>query len=231
MNKARTVTMFAPYLLVSVIHLVALATGAIAIADFTKPVLMVLLFVAFLFSLPQVRGEVALLGSLGILLSWIGDVTLSSPDDIGFLIGLGFFLLAHVAYVILFLRKLRMRRLRPLAVVYVAWLIALVVVLAPHLGSLLIPVAVYGLVLCTMGALALHCNRWIAGGGALFVISDSLLGLNNFLPGFELWQTDFLIMLSYLAAQGLMAFGVLRWAWTRRELDPAAAETTVHVAA
>jgi uncharacterized membrane protein YhhN len=231
MNKARTVTMFAPYLFVSVIHLVALATGATAIADFTKPVLMVLLFVAFLFSLPQVRGEVAVLGSLGILLSWLGDTTLSSPDGIGFLVGLGFFLLAHVAYVILFLHKLRMRRFRPLAFVYVAWLIALVVVLAPYLGSLLIPVAVYGLVLCTMGALALHCNRWIAAGGALFVISDSILGLNNFLPGFELWQTDFLIMFSYLAAQGFIAFGVLRWAWTNHELDSAVAETAVHVAA
>lgn len=231
MNKARTVTMFAPYLLVSVIHLAALATGATAVSDFTKPVLMVLLFVAFLFSLPQVRGEVALLGSFGILLSWIGDVTLSSPDGIGFLVGLGFFLLAHVAYVILFLRRLRMRRLRPLAVVYIAWWIALVAVLAPNLGSLLIPVAVYGLVLCAMGALALHCNRWIAVGGALFAISDSLLGLNNFLPGFGLWQTDFLIMLSYLAAQGFIAFGVLRWAWAKHKLDSASAEATVRVVA
>jgi uncharacterized membrane protein YhhN len=231
MNKARTVTMFVPYLLVSVIHLVALATGATAVSDFTKPVLMVLLFVAFLFSLPQVRGEVALLGSLGILLSWIGDVTLSSPDGIGFLVGLGFFLLAHVAYVLLFLRRLRTQRFRPLAVVYIAWWIALVVVLSPNLGSLFIPVAVYGLVLCAMGALALHCNRWIAAGGALFVISDSLLGLNNFLPGFGLWQTDFLIMLSYLAAQGFIVFGALRWAWAKHELDSAAAETTVRVAA
>jgi uncharacterized membrane protein YhhN len=231
MNKARTLTMFVPYLLVCVIHLVALAAGATAVADFTKPVLMVLLFVAFLFSLPQVRGEVAVLGSLGILLSWIGDVTLSSPDGIGFLVGLGFFMLAHLAYVTLFLRGLRMRRLRPLAVVYAAWLVALIVVLAPHLGSLLVPVVVYGIVLCTMGALALHCNRWIAVGGAFFVISDSLLGLHNFLPGFELWQTDLLIMLSYLAAQGLIAFGVLRWAWTKRELDSPAADTTVQFAA
>ena len=99
------------------------------------------------------------------------------------------------------------------------------VVLAPHLGSLLIPVAVYGLVLCAMGSLALHCNRWIALGGALFVISDTLLGLHNFLPGFALWQIDFLIMLSYLAAQALFAFGVLRWAWTIREVGSAPAET------
>jgi uncharacterized membrane protein YhhN len=136
-----------------------------------------------------------------------------------------------VAYVTLFLRGLRTRSIRPLAVIYAAWLVALIVVLAPHLGSLLIPVSVYGLVLCAMGALALHCNRWIAVGGAFFVISDSLLGLHNFLPGFELWPTDFLIMLSYLAAQGLIAFGVLRWAWAKRELDSPAVDTTVQFAA
>lgn len=231
MNKARTVTMFAPYLLVGVIHLVALATGATAVSDFTKPVLMVLLFVAFLFSLPSTRGEAALLGSLAILLSWIGDATLSSPDNVGFLIGLGFFLLAHVAYAILFLRRLRMRRFRPLAFVYAAWWLVLVLLLAPHLGALLAPVAVYGLVLCAMGALALHCNRWVAAGGAFFVVSDSLLGLHNFLPGFELWQADFLIMLGYLVAQGLIAFGVLRWAWARLQSDSAPAGTAARTAA
>jgi uncharacterized membrane protein YhhN len=215
MNKARALTMFAPYLLVGIIHLVALAAGASAVSDFTKPLLMVLLLVAFLFSLPTLRSELALLGSLGILLSWAGDVTLASPGDLGFLVGLGFFLLAHVAYIVLFLRRLRVRRLRPIALVYLGWWVGLVVVLAPHLGPLLVPVAVYGLVLGTMGAVGLSCNRWIAAGGALFVVSDSLLGLNRFLPGFELWQVDLLIMLSYLAAQGLIAFGAIRMAWKR----------------
>lgn len=214
MTKARTITMFAPYLLVGIVHLVALAVGATAIADFTKPILMVLLFVAFLFLLPQVRGEVALLGSLGILLSWLGDTTLSSPGGVGFVVGLGFFLLAHLAYVVLFLRT-RRSRFRLLSIVYPAWWIVLVLLLDPHLGSLLVPVVVYGLVLCAMGAVALHCNGWIAAGGALFVVSDSLLGLHGFLPGFWLWQADFWIMLSYLAAQGLIAFGMLRSVWTR----------------
>lgn len=215
MNKTRVLTVFIPYLLVSVIHLVALAIDATQVSTFTKPLLMPLLLAAFLFSLPSIRSELALLGSLGILFSWAGDVTLASPGDLGFLVGLGFFLLAHVAYIVLFLRKLRMRRLRPVALVYLAWWVALVVVLAPHLGSLLIPVAVYGLVLGTMGAIGLSCNRWIAIGGALFVVSDTLLGLNRFLPGFGLWQVGTAIMLTYLAAQGLIAFGAIRMSWKR----------------
>jgi uncharacterized membrane protein YhhN len=215
MNKARVLTVFVPYLTASVIHLVALAVDATQIATFTKPLLMPLLLAAFLFSLPRIRSELALLGSLGILFSWAGDVALAAPGDLGFLVGLGFFLLAHIAYITLFLRKLRMRRLRPVALVYLAWWVALVVVLGPHLGSLLIPVALYGLVLGAMGAIGLSCNRWIAIGGALFVISDTLLGLNRFLPGFELWQIDTAIMLTYLAAQGFIAFGAIRASWVR----------------
>lgn len=230
MSKARTITMFAPYLVVSVIHLLAITAGATTIAGFTKPILMVLLAVAFLFSLPQVRGEVALLGSLGILLSWLGDTTLSSPEGLGFLIGLGFFLLAHIAYVVLFLRRLRTRSFRPLSVIYLVWWILLVLLLAPHLGSLLGPVVVYGLVLCAMGTLALHCNRWIAVGGALFVISDSLLGLDNFMPGFSLWQAGFFIMLSYLLAQGCIVFGTLRWVWAVRRRDAVSQPSEVRAA-
>ncbi|MCB1281629.1 MAG: lysoplasmalogenase, partial [Salinibacterium sp.] len=75
------------------------------------------------------------------------------------------------------------------------------------------PVAVYGLVLGGMGALALGCNSLAAIGGVLFVTSDTLLGLNKFHPGFELWQVDTLIMLTYIAAQGLIALGVVGWAW------------------
>ena len=215
MNKARVLTVFVPYLIVSVVHLVALAIDADQVSTFTKPLLMPLLLAAFLFSLPRIRSELALLGSLGILFSWAGDVTLASPGDLGFLVGLGFFLLAHVAYIALFLRKLRMRRLRQVALVYFAWWVALVVVLAPHLGSLLVPVAVYGLVLGAMGAIGLSCNRWIAIGGALFVVSDTLLGLNRFLPGFDLWQVDTTIMLTYLVAQGFIAFGAIRMSWAR----------------
>lgn len=215
MNRTRTVAVFTPYVLVGLVHLVALAIDAEQLSTFTKPLPMPLLLAAFLFSLPRIRSEIALLGSLGILFSWAGDVSLASPGELGFLVGLGFFLLAHVAYIVLFLRKLRMRRLRPAALVYLAWWVALVVVLAPHLGSLLVPVAVYGLVLGAMGAIGLSCNRWIAIGGALFVVSDTLLGLHKFLPGFDFWQIDFLIMLSYIGAQGLIAYGAIRMAWKR----------------
>lgn len=214
MNKARIATVFAPYAVVSIVYLVAQVMGADAVTDFVKPLLMPTLLAGFLFALPRVRSEIAILGSIAIVFSWLGDVTLGSVGEIWFLVGLGFFLLAHVAYVVLFLRRLRTRPFSPLALIYVAWWVGLVVVLWPHLGSLLIPVAVYGIVLGAMGAIGLSCNRWIALGGALFVVSDSLLGLNRFHPDFELPFVHVLIMLTYIAAQGLIAYGAVRIAYT-----------------
>jgi len=227
MNKTRTIIMFVPFLVVGIIHIVALAVGATALSGFTKPLLMLLLLAAFLFSLPRVRSEIALLGALGIILSWVGDVSLASPGGLGFLIGLGFFLLAHVAYILLFWRKLRTRKLPIVAAIYPLWWIGLVVVLAPHLGNLLIPVAVYGLVLGSMGALALRSDIRIAIGGALFVVSDTLLGLDRFLPGFDLWQVSAMIMTTYIAAQGLIAYGVIRMAWSRGVVDSKARSADV----
>lgn len=214
MNKARIATVFVPYLVVSIVYLVAQYVGADSVTDFTKPLLMPTLLAGFLFALPRIRSEIAVLGTIAITLSWLGDITLGSVGEIWFLVGLGFFLLAHVAYVALFLRQLRTGPPNWWALVYAAWWVGLVVVLWPHLGNLLIPVAVYGLVLGAMGAIGLSCNRWIAIGGALFVVSDSLLGLNRFHPEFELPLVHVLIMLTYIAAQGLIAYGAIRTAYT-----------------
>lgn len=218
--RLRTLVLFTPYAVVGILHIGALALDLVALSTFTKPLLMPLVLAGLLFALPRWRTQVALLASLAILFSWAGDVALASTGELAFLVGLGFFLLAHIAYLVVFLRKLRMVKLPTLAIVYALWWLGLVVVLAPHLGSLLIPVAVYGLVLGAMGALALRCDIRIAVGGALFVISDTLLGLDRFLPGFDLWQVHALILATYIGAQGLIALGIVRWAWRNVGRDP-----------
>lgn len=224
MNKARVATVFAPYILVSVVYLVAQYLGHDEVTDFVKPLLMPVLLVGVLFAVPRVRSELAILVTLALVLSWLGDVTLGSVGEIWFLVGLGFFLLAHVAYLVLFTRRLKQAPIHTWALAYLVWWVALVAILWPHLGNLLVPVAVYGLVLGLMGAVALSCNRWIAVGGALFVVSDTLLGVNRFHPDFEWPLVHVVIMLTYLAAQGLIAYGAIRTAYAidaRRVREPA----------
>jgi uncharacterized membrane protein YhhN len=65
-------------------------------------------------------------------------------------------------------------------------------------------------VLTAMAAFASRCNREVAWGGALFVVSDSILAVNRFLPDAGIPLPDILIMATYLAAQTLIVLGLLR---------------------
>jgi uncharacterized membrane protein YhhN len=213
---------FIPYLLVTFLHLYSKLVADEALDTFTKPLLMPVLLVGVLFALPAWRSRIALLLAIALAFSWLGDVSLLYSGNVGFLTGLGFFLLAHVAYLVL-LAGIRRRPLHWGMAVYAVWWVGLVLLLAPHLGVLLVPVAVYGLVLGAMAAWALLGNRWVAVGGALFLISDTLLGLNRFLPGFVFPEVDFTIMLTYTAGQALIAWGAVVFVRSRTEaLQPPA---------
>lgn len=201
---------FVPYAVVGSLHLLALFMGWSAVSTPTKWMLMPLLLVGLLVGLPKLRTGVALWGTLGILFSWAGDVLLGSPGDGGFLLGLGGFFVAHVMYLVLFLGPLRSRRLPTAALVYIVWWLILVLVLAPHLGGLLIPVAIYGLVLGAAAAFAWGTNRVTAVGGVLFAASDTMLAFKMFYPGFAVWQQDFVIMLFYIVGQALIIAGAVR---------------------
>ncbi|WEO77072.1 lysoplasmalogenase [Cryobacterium sp. SO2] len=196
---------FLPILVVGVIHLGAILLSLPEVVEWTKPLLMPALVVGLVWGAPQRRSPVIVLGVLALTLSWLGDVTLR-----WFVVGLVFFLLAHIAYLVLFATRLAVRRVRWWAIAYALWLVILLTILGPQTGSLLIPVIAYGTVLCSMAAVASRCNGWVAWGGAVFVVSDSILAANKFLPGAGIPAADFLIMLTYLAAQTLIVGGLLR---------------------
>ena len=214
-TTGRLLVAFAPYLAVAIVHLVTLVAGADDAARLSKLLLMPALALAAVVVLRPLRGAAAWLLLAAIVLSWGGDASLTLEGEWWFIVGLGSFLLAHLAYIALFLRLAatatgRRRRFAPWSLVYALWYLAFLVLLAPHLGSLLLPVAVYGAVLGTMAALASARGPFIAAGGALFVVSDSVLALGRFLPGYEFAAHDLTVMVSYLAAQGLIAWGVVR---------------------
>ncbi|MGV8969057.1 MAG: lysoplasmalogenase family protein [Microbacteriaceae bacterium] len=215
MNRFRVTRAFVPAIVVGVIHLGALVLdgagveGAGAVAGPTKLLLMPAVLLGLLWALPTVRVHIALWGGLGIFFSWLGDALLASPGGVGFLLGLGAFFLAHVFYLVLILRCLAIRRWGWVSLVYVVWWVTFVILLAPFAGSLFIPITLYGLVLGAMAACALRANPFVAGGAALFVVSDSILGLNLFVPGFATWQISVLIMFTYIAGQILIAVGAV----------------------
>lgn len=154
--------------------------------------------------------------ALGLVCAIGGDVALMLPGD-WFTVGLGCFLLTHLAYLAALTREVRLgARIAPFAVmgVLAAGLVAVLWTrLPPGLGA---PVAGYAAVLGAMAAQALARAGVIGGasarlaalGGVLFVASDASLALNRFLwpSGLSpLW-----VLASYYAAQWCFARSAVR---------------------
>jgi uncharacterized membrane protein YhhN len=217
---------FVPYVVIGLFHLVTLAVGWTDGSTVSKLALMPALILAVLLIARRRRTPIVIIVTIGLTFSWIGDVLLNQPTEIGFLLGLGAFFVAHVAYLVLFVKPMRTRRPPIFALVYVVWWVVLVLTLAPYLGPVLLgPVVAYGLVLGAMAAAALGTNRIAAVGALIFAVSDTLLAFKFFYPNFTFWQIDVAIMLPYLVGQGLIALGAVIFVRNAlaqpRELSPA----------
>jgi len=185
---------------------------------FSKPLLLPLLMTYYLSSVGM-GSKFAKLMAAALLFSWLGDVLLLW--DSLFIPGLLAFLIAHIFYIIYFVKiepsKKGLIRSQPLfgTPVLVFWGLFLAF-LFPYLEKLRIPVFVYATVICTM----LLCSINLSGklkrpvfllflNGALqFVLSDSLLAINKFV--FPFWFLPLCVMLTYCSAQYLLVRGSIR---------------------
>lgn len=201
---------FVPYAAVSVVHVILLALDH-DLAGPTKLLLMPLLAVPVLVSAPRLEPRVTIVLLLAALLfSWLGDgAGALFPGGPELPLMLGFFGLAHIAYILLFARFLARRRLPLWTLVYAAWWVAMILILGPHTGSLLVAVALYGLVLAGTAAFAGRCHPVVAVGGGFFLLSDTILAFRLFLPeALPAWSSP-AVMLTYTLGQGLIIAGSL----------------------
>ena len=206
----------AAFVVVTAVHLVAQLLDADGAANVTQWFLMPLLALTLWLAADGVRAaRLVRLTLVALGFSWLGD---TAPDvvgeDLAFVTMLGFFLVAHVAYLVAFwpLRRDGVVVRRPLlALPYLAAFVTLVVACAPGTGALLVPTIVYGAALTAVALLATF-TPLAAVGGALFLVSDSLIALNAFVDGYALPGHGFWVLLTYTAAQALLAAGALRTA-------------------
>lgn len=199
---------FVPYIAVSVAHLAFIIAGNGPLVSATKPLLMPALLLGLLLAAPRLKSGLVLIAALGIAFSWAGDVLLQSPAEVGFLVGLGAFLIAHLFYITAFV-NVGTGRFSYWTAIYLVWYVVLLVLLIPHLGSLVAPVVAYGAVLGATAVLATRVNPVVAWGGALFLVSDTVLAVDRFLPSFALPGTDLIIMTTYLLGEGLIVYGLV----------------------
>ncbi|MFZ3556619.1 lysoplasmalogenase [Streptomyces sp. BH055] len=192
------------FLVACVADLVALLADVHGAHVVLKPLLMPLL-AAYVIAC---RGPRLLCAAL--LLGWCGDVALLFDQDFVFLAGMGAFAVGHVCYLLLFKRQGTARaRGALLAAAYGVALVVTVVALWPDLPpDMRGPVAAYSVLLTCMAFASSRLGAAAGVGGALFLLSDSLIA-----TGIADWpalpRPDFWVMGTYVAAQYLLARGVL----------------------
>ena len=195
---------------IGTLHLLAQLVGATVVAGITQVLLMPMLALALWSGTGPSRGRLVRLTLLALGFSWLGDtIPRFVGGDPGFLGMLGSFLCAQVVYVIAFWPRRRRSLLvrPPAAAPYLLVAVAVVALSAPGAGALLPAVVVYASVLCAMALLATGLGRAAGVGGAVFVVSDSLIALDAFgtltLPAHSVW-----VMATYLTAQLLLVLAV-----------------------
>ncbi|MFH6994034.1 lysoplasmalogenase [Flavobacterium sp. FlaQc-48] len=217
----RNVTFFKIYILFSILYLIVLLSGHENLDLFLKPILIPLLGFGVYFYQKFPSKNILL---TALLFSWIGDVILLFADiaEIYFILGLVSFLIAHIAYCVLFNKQntLELHINKALFIIgsllIAFYLIGMITVLMPHLGELKIPVVVYASVISIMLLFAFNGYLiwkrkgalYIFLGAAVFVASDSILAMNKFHA--PIYKSSFFIMLTYLVAQYLIVMGVLK---------------------
>jgi uncharacterized membrane protein YhhN len=205
------------------LELIAVANNWISIRFFTKPLLAAVLLTWFLFSS---RGYLLIRYYIvaALFFSWSGDVLLLMEEKaaIYFIAGLSSFLLAHIIYILFFLRvRNREPDKKPWNIFIIIavgiYAAVLFLFLNPHLGNLKIPVLAYTIVISAMLICAIHSfnisNKkaayWCITGATLFVVSDSILAINKFYHHYPL--EDIAIMFTYGLAQFAIANGCLQY--------------------
>ncbi|WP_136620363.1 MULTISPECIES: lysoplasmalogenase [Mesorhizobium] len=178
------------------------------------------LTVAMLAVLAALQGGPLLLVA-ALALSAVGDAFLSRDGEKAFLGGLASFLVAHIVYVVLFLRSggglelLGTESWRgAIALAMAVFAIVMLAALWRRVGpGLRIPITVYIVAILVMGISALTTSSvWIVGGAVLFMASDGLLATEKFLVAaispHRAWMR-FAVWALYYAAQLGITLGFL----------------------
>src|SRR5436190_19789747 len=210
------------FFIILVADLVAVQ-GEYKIAEyFFKPLIIIWLMAWFVLQLRYAKSILKKWIIFAVFFSWLGDVLLMfhQDDSIFFLLGLSFFLIAHIFYILFFhfVRIKEMVKSRWYLLLIVAIYYAVIIsILSPYLGEMKLPVRIYAVVISFMFMLAMHMlfiknkttGLWMMAGAFLFVVSDSLLAINKFFQPFEM--AGFFVMSTYGLAQLFITNGAIRY--------------------
>lgn len=195
----------------------------------TKILLMPLLAIYFFQQIKNIKQYRSIYFAL--FFSWIGDILLmfprneSNPSTVKllFVFGLVAFLIAHLNYIIHFVKEVKDKNKatviieKPYLILpFVVYGFLMLYFLFPGLGTMKLPVIIYTLIILLMAMAAFNRKNivqttsfeFVFIGAVLFVISDSCIAINVFYKPFNFAR--FVIMSTYIVAQFLIIFGILK---------------------
>jgi len=197
------------FITVSVLDIFGILLNKHYLQLFFKPLILpCLLLLYFLTRSPKNKWFVA-----ALIFSFFGDTFLLFKGQLYFMLGLSSFLLAHLCFIKVVLKKMGKVTTNNLLlsfIIFFAFLFGLLFVLKGHLGTMQIPVVVYGLVITSFGALSFanyqqHKSKAaliLLIGALVFISSDAMLALNKFYaPNAFL---NLMVMVTYIVAQYLI---------------------------
>lgn len=208
------------YLGFSLIYLTITALNLEEIARVLKPFLLPILLIAVYFSNSFSSKKILL---TALTFSWIGDIVLlfANQGELYFIVGLVAFLISHVFYIVLFNKQTVTKSISNKISfgagigLILLYFFGMITTLGPKLGPLTVPVVVYAVVISSMLYFALKGSyQWnaipyqsVLVGALFFIASDSILAFNKFYQPIP--YASFLIMITYLAAQYGIVWGIL----------------------
>lgn len=208
------------YIIIVICDLVCSSNDAYSnLRGTTKPSILGSLIIFFLIHKKGLGISIFRLMILALLFSLAGDILLLFviQSQLFFIAGLVMFLLAHVMYILVFLKKHNKdKKNKIFLMLTVVYGIGLFYLLYPGLGTMLIPVMVYMIVILVMSNASYLREKRVSQisylmvfvGSLLFMTSDSILAFTMFyqpLPMSNIW-----IMATYATAQLLIVGGILR---------------------
>ena len=210
------------FFIVTLANLLSCIKGNKKLGHISKPLLMPVLALYFIFA--TFTDGTDWLIVLALLFGCTGDIFLMlENEEKWFMFGMVGFLIGHIFYVIAFLLSIGGHLMSfPLWGIlllfpYIIILLLIFPRIKDHMGELKIPVYVYMAVILFMhfsailrlAAFDIFCPCfllvWI--GSILFILSDSLLAIDNFNDNIEI--PPFYTMLTYILGQFLIAQGII----------------------
>jgi uncharacterized membrane protein YhhN len=207
------------YFLIGIIAIILLDQPSFYPGFIAKSLIIPSLMILIVVNFNLVANKLHLYLFAGLFFSWVGDMTLEFTriNEIFFVIGLICFLLAHLMYLVVFLKtpgkNIILTKKAYLLIPVIIYGIVLVTYLYNDLAEMRIPVILYAAVILSMLAAAINRKDkvnvasfyMVLAGAVLFVISDSTIAVNKFSHHFDF--SGIVIMVTYIVAQYLIVSG------------------------